>query len=69
LIKEGTFHRTQAIEELPEEKVLFKVVVEGTWEIKKWILGWGKYAEVISPEALRNEIAEELSAAGALYRH
>jgi predicted DNA-binding transcriptional regulator YafY len=67
LIKEGTFHRTQSIEELPDENVLFKVVVEGTWEIKKWILGWGKFAEIISPEALRSEVSLELSAAGALY--
>ncbi len=60
LIKEGAWHSTQEIEELNEERILFRVTVEGTWEIKKWILGWGKHAEVLKPEALRQEIQEEL---------
>ncbi len=67
LIREGTWHRTQEIEEFPGEVVVFKAVVEGTWEIKKWILGWGKHAEVLSPPVLRQEIKEELLLTGGLY--
>jgi predicted DNA-binding transcriptional regulator YafY len=59
LIKENTWHRTQEIEELPGEEVLFQVEVEGTWEIKKWLLGWGRHAEVLSPRVLYREAGTE----------
>jgi len=68
LIKESTWHRTQEIEEMSEEVVIFRVEVEGTWEIKKWILGWGKFAEVLGPESLRKEIQSELEATRELYQ-
>lgn len=60
LIKEAIWHESQQIEDLENESILFTVVVEGTWEIKKWIYGFGKYAEVIEPDSLRKEIIEEL---------
>ncbi len=47
--------------------LIFRVVVEGTWEIKKWILGWGKYAEVLSPGDLRQEIKKELAELAKVY--
>ncbi len=68
LIKEGAWHRTQKVEELTEEVVVFRVVVEGTWEIKKWILGWGKYAEVLRPKDLRQEIKEEAADLAKVYK-
>lgn len=33
--------------------------VGGTTELKGWILGWGASAEVLAPEELRREVAEE----------
>ena len=38
------------------------------WEMKPWIRGWGPDCEVLEPEALRQEIAEEMVAATEIYR-
>ena len=61
LIKENTWHHTQEIEELPDGSLILTVRVEGTWEIKKWILSWGRGAECLEPKELREEIRRELS--------
>lgn len=61
LIQEGVWHATQRLEETPDGGLIFKAEVEGVWEIKKWILSWGPAAEVLEPEALREEIRKELN--------
>ncbi|MHB8170816.1 MAG: helix-turn-helix transcriptional regulator [Thermincolia bacterium] len=60
LIRESTWHYTQEIQELPGDRLIFSARVEGTWEIKKWILGWGSAAVCLEPRELRDEIAGEL---------
>ncbi len=60
LIKEGSWHSTQSIQELGEGEIIFRATVKGTREIKKWILSWGQYAEVIAPEFFRQEIRQDL---------
>ena len=41
--------------------------VNHTLEMKPWIRGWGPDCEVLKPEDLRQEIAEEMKAAGEVY--
>ncbi|GAB6178768.1 WYL domain-containing transcriptional regulator [Desulfotomaculum defluvii] len=60
LIRENTWHHTQKIEEIQGDSLIFTVCVEGTWEIKKWILGWGVGAICLEPEELRKEIKREI---------
>ena len=60
LILESEWHPTQKIEQLDDDSLIFEVKVEGTWEIKKWIMGWGEYAVVLEPRELREEIEAEL---------
>lgn len=60
LIRENVWHHTQEIEELPGDRLILTVRVEGTWEIRKWILGWGSAAVCLEPEELRDEIGREL---------
>lgn len=67
LIKEMEWHPTQQIEETEDGTILYTATVAGTWEIKKWILGWGKYATVIEPEDFKQEISEELHCMCELY--
>lgn len=67
LIRENTWHRTQKIEELPGDRIIFSVRVEGTWEVKKWILGWGRAAICMEPQELREEIAAELAELAGIY--
>jgi len=41
---------------------------DGTFEIIRWILGWGDAAEVIRPAGLRRDVAAILKSATSLYR-
>lgn len=60
LIRENIWHPTQVIEELPGDKLILSVKVEGTWEIKKWILSWGSAVVCLEPREFREEIMREL---------
>lgn len=60
LIEEAKWHESQEIEKLDSGNLILHLKVEETWEIKKWILGFGKYAEVLKPLSLREEVREEL---------
>lgn len=60
LIMESEWHPTQKIEHLDDDSLIFGVTVEGAWEIKKWIMGWGEHAVVLEPPELRDEIEAEL---------
>jgi predicted DNA-binding transcriptional regulator YafY len=59
-VKEEIRHSTQKIEELSDGSIIFSAEVSGIIEIKKWILGMGSSAEVLSPQTLRKEIQEEI---------
>lgn len=59
-IREGSWHPSETKTEQPDGSLILTVTVEETWEIKQWILGWGRCALVLEPESLRQEIAGEL---------
>ncbi len=67
-IFEGDWHPSEVKEEQPDGSVILTVTVEETWEIKKWILGWGGHALVLEPEHLRDEIVDELETLLQRYR-
>lgn len=50
----------QEVEEIGENKIIFKVKTSSREEIKKWILGYGAEAEVLQPENLREEMQQEI---------
>lgn len=58
-IKEIKWHANQSIEELDEGNILFSVYIDDTEDIKTWIMGFGKNAEVLEPKELREEIKNE----------
>lgn len=60
LIRENQWHPTQKIEEIEGDSLIFSVCVEGTWEIKKWILSWGIGAVCLEPSELREEIKNDV---------
>jgi predicted DNA-binding transcriptional regulator YafY len=60
-IKEKIWHYSQKIEPQKDGSIIFSAEVAGTDEVKHWVLSWGTSAEVIAPEYLRQEIAQELS--------
>ena len=66
-VSEHTWHATQEIEPLPDGGVELCMEAGGTPEIRNWVLSFGAGAEVIEPESLRKEVAEELAKAAYLY--
>jgi predicted DNA-binding transcriptional regulator YafY len=66
-ISEKTWHATQRIEPQPDGSILFSARVAGTEEIKFWIMKWGRSAQVLEPESLREAIKNEAAAMLAAY--
>jgi predicted DNA-binding transcriptional regulator YafY len=61
-IKEKIWHPTQVLTPEPDGSLIFSAVVAGIEEIKIWALKWGAAAEVLAPDALRRELADEAKA-------
>ncbi len=57
----------QEISPSSEGWVKIRATVNDTWQLRWWLLSQGADIEVISPESLRNEIAEEISGAYGRY--
>lgn len=59
-IRDTKWHVNQEIKNLEDGSVLFSVYVDETDDIKNWVMGFGKNAEVIEPSQLRDEIKQEI---------
>lgn len=57
-VAEIRWHATQTTRWLDDGWLEWRGTVEGLREISWWILGYGKFAEVVSPQRLRDMIAE-----------
>jgi predicted DNA-binding transcriptional regulator YafY len=66
-VTETTWHPTERKTVEPDGSVSWTARVPGTVEISRWILSWGEHVEVLSPNALRDEITATLRAAAARY--
>jgi proteasome accessory factor B len=64
---ETRWHPSQTLEPQKDGSLLWRGLIAGQREIRIWILGWGADAEVLEPATLRNEVADELRRAAALY--
>ncbi len=62
-VREREWHPTQVIRDLADGSIELSFRAGGIFEIVRWILGWGKSAEVIHPPDLRERVREELSVA------
>jgi predicted DNA-binding transcriptional regulator YafY len=40
--------------------IIFKVIVQGTRELKWWIYHWIPHVEILSPPELRKKVTEEM---------
>jgi predicted DNA-binding transcriptional regulator YafY len=52
-VRERQWHPTQRIRELPDGRLELTFRAGGTFEITRWVLGWGDAAEVVRPIRLR----------------
>jgi predicted DNA-binding transcriptional regulator YafY len=66
-VAETIWHPSQRTEPAADGSLIWRATVAGTIEIKLWILSWGADVEVLSPPALRVEVAEVLGRALGRY--
>jgi predicted DNA-binding transcriptional regulator YafY len=57
----------QSVEDLPDGSVIIRARVSGIVETTRWVLGWGKNAEALSPSSLRKAVHQELDRALSNY--
>lgn len=57
VIESGNYHPGES-HKREGDSVRYSVTVNGTEEIRRWILGFGAQAEVIAPVSLRNQLRE-----------
>ncbi|MHB8626484.1 MAG: helix-turn-helix transcriptional regulator [Aggregatilineales bacterium] len=66
-VLETIWHPSQRTQLLEDGNLLWTIEIAATLELISWIRGWGHEVEVLKPEKLRQEIADSLRAAAALY--
>ena len=57
IVAERFWHPTQTLKQIDEETIEIELRVSGFEELERWILGWGRCAEVIEPKELREKVA------------
>jgi len=66
-VRERRWHPSQSIEEYPDGSIALSMTVRGINDVKRWVLGYGKGAKVISPPKLVNLVREEVEQISTLY--
>lgn len=66
-VREHVWHKSQKIMELPDGGVRVTLTVSIDAPLKTWVLGFGGFAKVESPQWLAEEILEQLDAARDAY--
>jgi proteasome accessory factor B len=66
-VLEGRWHASQKLTRQRDGSVLAEFRLSTTEEIKRWLLSFGRNAEVLAPEELRQEMAEEAGCLASYY--
>lgn len=66
-IKERKWAEKQEITDNPDGSIVISFTASGVFEIKKWVLSFGKYAKLLAPKDLASEISKEIQAMAKLY--
>ena len=68
-VKETRWHHSQSLEgPLEDGSLIWRAEIANWTEMLPWIRGWGASVEVLEPEELRAEIAEEARKMSEMYR-
>ncbi len=67
-VRERTWHAGQEITDEPDGGCVLEFPAASLFEVKRWVLSWGKDALVLEPKELRELVREELVKAGENYR-
>jgi predicted DNA-binding transcriptional regulator YafY len=68
-IQERDWPEGTNIEELEDGSIILNVETAGSYELKKWILGFGESAELLEPDWLRDEIKDDITKIVRRYSH
>jgi predicted DNA-binding transcriptional regulator YafY len=68
-VEESKWHASQKLTGQSDGSLLAEFDLNGTEEIMRWILSFGRNAEVVEPEELRGTIAAESLDMVGLYKH
>jgi proteasome accessory factor B len=66
-VGENIWHSSQQLAVCDDGGCILSVRVAHPLEMKPWIRGWGPDCEVLAPESLRREVAEEMRRAAEVY--
>lgn len=66
-VNEKRMHPSQQVELQADGTALVEFRLSNTTEVKSWVLSFGSSAEVLEPEELRNEIANDLTILARTY--
>ena len=66
-VRERIWHPSQKIEEREDGSLILRMETAGVVEVKNWVLQFGRGAEVLEPEELREECKEEIEAMRGIY--
>ncbi|MDD3925470.1 MAG: WYL domain-containing protein [bacterium] len=61
------WHHTQEIEEQLDGSIILRMRVSGLLGVKRWVMRYGCYAEVLAPEELRRMVCEEVEGMKGVY--
>ena len=67
-VRESRWHASQQLTPQPDKSLIAEFQLSGTKEIKSWVLSFGKHAQVLAPESLRDEVMKELELALTSYQ-
>ncbi|HPS59114.1 MAG TPA: WYL domain-containing transcriptional regulator [Spirochaetota bacterium] len=66
-ITERRWHSGQEIVQNDDGSVILSFTTNSLFEVKRWVLSWGKSAEVLEPPGLVKQLADEIKEMSAIY--
>ena len=66
-IRARVWHTSQQLREGASGTLVLAMDVCHDWALRSWILSWGRFARVLSPAALADELRSDLQAASERY--
>lgn len=67
-IKERQWAKTQSITDEPDGSVILTMETSGRYEIKRWVMSFGRDAELLAPPDLRESIRKDMAAMATYYQ-
>ena len=66
-VRARVWHSSQQVRDAEGGGIVLTMNVCHDWALRNWILGWGPFARVVSPDSLASEVHADLQAAAAQY--